>query len=213
MRHLSKLRERRGRWRFRLAARVFWCRWKHSLALLLATLVPFACSTAGGAQTNSPGEYQLKAAFLFNFAKFIEWPPTSFANPQSPFFICVLGMDPFGRTIDDLLAGKAIGNHPVSIERSDELAEERHCQVVFVSSAEKRRVREVLNGLKGTNSLVVGETEGFAAAGGVIQFDLEENHVRFLINTDAADRAGLKVSSKLLSLAKVVHDAPGNDRS
>ena len=115
--------------------------------------------------------------------------------------------------MDDALLGKMIGERGVAIERSKELADARHCQMVFVSSSEKSRVAEILDGLKGTSTLVVGETEGFAAAGGVIQFVLEDNRVRFLINTDATDRAGLKVSSKLLSLARLVHDAPKNDRS
>jgi len=127
--------------------------------------------------------------------------------------ICILGADPFGHAMDDALLGKMIGERGVAIERSKELADARHCQMVFVSSSEKSRVAEILDGLKGTSTLVVGETEGFAAAGGMIQFVLEDNRVRFLINTDATDRAGLKVSSKLLSLARLVHDAPKNDRS
>jgi len=90
--------------------------------------------------------------------------------------------------MDDALQGKTIGDRAVAIERSKDLVDARHCQMVFVSSSEKRRVPEILNGLRGTNVLVVGESDGFAAAGGVIQFALEDNHVRFLINTDAADR-------------------------
>jgi YfiR/HmsC-like len=165
------------------------------------------------AQSSPPGEYQLKAAFLFNFAKFIDWPPASFTNPQASFSICILGADPFGSAMDELLQGKTIGDRRVSVQRSHQIADMRHCQMVFVSSSEKARVREIIEGLKGTNALVVGETEGFAAAGGAIQFAIEDNHVRFLINTDAAERAGLKVSSKLLSLARVVHDGDKNDRS
>ena len=115
--------------------------------------------------------------------------------------------------MDDALQGKMIGDRPVAVERIRDLADARHCQMVFISSSEKRQLREILDGLRGTNALVVGETEGFAAAGGVIQFALEENRVRFLINTDAAGRAGVKVSSKLLSLARVVHDSPKGDRS
>jgi len=183
------------------------------VGLLTAILWSWACVPMSSAQSAAPGEYQLKAAFLFNFAKFIDWPTTSFSNPQERFSICILGADPFGSGMDELLQGKTIADRRVSVERSHQLAEMRHCQMVFVSSSEKARVREILEGLKGTNALVVGETEGFAAAGGTIQFAIEDNHVRFLINTDAADRAGLKVSSKLLSLAHVVHDGDKNDRS
>jgi hypothetical protein len=169
-------------------------------------------ANAANAQTAS-AEYQLKAAFLFNFAKFIEWPPAAFSGPQANFTICILGADPFGHSMDELLQGKTIEDRRVSIERSRQLAEVRHCQMVFVSSSEKSRVREILDGLKGTSVLAVGETEGFAAAGGSIQFAIEDNHVRFVINTDAAGRAGLKVSSNLLSLAHVIHDGEKNDRS
>jgi YfiR/HmsC-like len=115
--------------------------------------------------------------------------------------------------MDDLLEGKTIADRRVSIERSKQVADVRHCQMVFVSASEKSRVREILDGLRGTNVLAVGESDGFAAAGGAIQFAIEDNHVHFVINTDAADRAGLKVSSNLLSLAHVVHDGEKNDRS
>jgi hypothetical protein len=146
---------------------------------------------------------------LFNFAKFVDWPSSSFAGPQSAFSICIMGADPFGRIIDDSLRGKAIGGHPVAVERARDANEARHCQMVFVGYSEKGRVAEILGSLRGTNALIVGETEGFAAAGGAIQFAIEENHVRFLINPDAAERAGLKLSSKLLALATIVHDGRG----
>jgi len=178
------------------------------LVLILSAHAPSAWAQGAGS-----GEYQLKAAFLFNFAKFIDWPEKSFSGPGANFSICILGTDPFGRAMDDLLQGKTIADRRVSVERSRQITEVRHCQIVFVSSSERSRVREILEALKDTNALVVGDTDGFAAAGGAIQFAIEDNHVRFLINTDAADRAGLKVSSKLLSLAHVVHDAERNDRS
>ena len=178
------------------------------LAGALSVCVPIA-----SAQASAPGEYQLKAAFLFNFAKFIDWPVASFSGPEARFSICILGMDPFGRSMDDLLRGKMIADRRVSVERSKQIADVRHCQMVFVSSSEKSHLKEILDGLKGTSVLVVGETDGFAEAGGAIQFAIEDNHVRFLINMDAADRAGLKVSSNLLSLAHVVHDGGKNDRS
>jgi hypothetical protein len=173
----------------------------------------FVCAPISSAQGAATAEYQLKAAFLFNFAKFIDWPPASFAGPQTSFSICILGADPFGHSMDELLQGKTIADRHVTVERSKQVADVRHCEVVFVSSSEKSRVHEILDGLKGTNALAVGETEGFAAAGGTIQFAIEDNHVRFLINKDAADRARLRVSSNLLSLAHIVHDGEKDDRS
>jgi hypothetical protein len=187
-------------------------RFCRSFVALLASALAVGAPIAS-AQASAPAEYQLKAAFLFNFAKFIDWPAASFSGPEARFSICILGLDPFGRSMDDLLQGKMIADRRVSVERSKQIADVRHCQMVFVSSSEKSRVKEILEGLKGTNVLVVGETDGFAEAGGAIQFAIEDNHVRFLINTDAADRAGLKVSSSLLSLAHVVHDGGKSDRS
>ena len=182
-------------------------------ALVLAVLASAPSIPLARAQARPPSEYQVKAAFLFNFAKFIDWRPASFASPQAPFSICLLGKDPFGQVIDDSLQGKSIGEHAVTVQRVKEAAQARHCQIVFAEVSELGSVATILEELRGANVLLVGEADGFAAAGGTIQFTLEENHVRFLINVDAADRAGLKFSSKLLALAKIVHGAAGDGKS
>lgn len=150
--------------------------------------------------------YQVKAAFLLNFAKFIDWSPGTFANPQSPLVVCVLGQDPFGNILDDTLQGKAIGDRPFIVRRLKDKIDARHCQMVFVSSSESPHLPEILESLRGANVVVVGEANGFATSGGMIEFTIEDNHVRFSINTDAANRSGLKFSSKLLALARIVHD-------
>ena len=178
-------------------------RWTMVFLALHLAVPPFTI-----AQSKSAGEYEVKAAFLYNFAKFIDWPANSFAGPQSPFLICILGADPFGRAMDDALQGKMVGSHLVAIQRVKEFADLRHCQMVFVSSSESPRLAKILQSLRGSSVLVVGESEGFAIAGGTIQFAIEQDRVRFLINPDAAENAGIKVSSKLLALAKVVH--PGS---
>lgn len=161
------------------------------------------------AQDSAPAEYQIKAAFLYNFAKFVDWPAGAFPNPQAPFAICILGTDPFGSAIDSLLRGKTVGEHPVVIQRSREPSEVRHCQIVFVSASEKRRLPEIIASLQKANVLIVGDTDHFADSGGTIQLILEEDHVRFAVNVDAADGAGLKISSKLLALARIVHGTEG----
>jgi hypothetical protein len=176
-------------------------------------LVLFTGANQAPAQDNPPSEYQLKAAFLYSFARFIDWPSNSFASPQSPFAICILGLDPFGPAIDDTLRGKTIGEHPVVVQRAKEPAEVRHCQIIFVSSSEKRQLPEILAALQGTGALIVGESDRFADSGGTIQLMLEKNHVRFAINTDAAESAGLRISSRLLVLAKVVHTAAENGKN
>jgi YfiR/HmsC-like len=184
-----------------------WRRFDSGRFAVCIALILTACIS--GVRAQEPSEYELKAAFLFNFAKFIDWPPESFSSAQSPFTICVLGKDPFGRSLDEPLPGKTIGGRPVMIERVKDTLNARRCQIVFVSTSESRNLAEVLDGLHGTSALTVGESEHFAESGGAIQFTVEDKHVRFLINPDAGERAGLKFSSKLLALAKIVHDAPG----
>jgi hypothetical protein len=187
--------------------------WRPPVALVLAALLSSACTPVDRAQANPPGEYQLKAAFLFNFAKFIDWPPTGFSSPQSPFVICILGPDPFGSVMDEVFRDKTIDNRPVAIERFKNIAQFKQCQMLFVGQSESTHLADIIQHLHGACVLLVGESDGFAAGGGTIQFAIEGNRVRFLINTDSAERAGLKVSSKLLSLARVVHDSAKNDRS
>jgi hypothetical protein len=191
--------------RARLSAR--WCL-VACVALILAASLPVERTRA-----QQPSEYELKAAFLLNFAKFIDWPTESFSSPQASFSICVLGKDPFGRSLDDLLPGRTIGGRPVMIVRLKDTLNARHCQIVFVSTSESHNLAEIFDGLHGANTLTVGESEHFAESGGAIQFTVEENHVRFLINPEAGERAGLKFSSKLLALAKIVHEAPPGRRN
>jgi len=169
-------------------------------------LLWFGAYSYADSSSDSPSEYQVKAAFLFNFAKFVEWPADTFASPQAPFAVCVLGEDPFGSLLDAALAGKTMATHPVALRRIKERAEARHCQIVFVSASEVRNYAELMEAVRGSSALLVGDTDGFAALGGMIEFTLEGNHVRFLINPDAAQRAGLMLSSKLLMLARIVHD-------
>jgi YfiR/HmsC-like len=176
--------------------------------LFIAVLIFAFASPAplARSQSSGPTGYEVKTAFLFNFAKFIEWPASSFATPQSPFAICVLGQDPFGNILDATLQGKVIGERPLAVRRLKDKSEARGCQIVFVSTSESLHLADIVGTLRGANVLLVGETNGFAASGGTIEFTFEDNHVRVAINTDAAARSGLMFSSKLLALAKLVHD-------
>ena len=184
--------------------------------LLLQIIVIFSVSVLPAhlpAQSTGPSEYELKAAFLFNFAKFVEWPSSAFANPQSAFLVCVLGPDPFGSALDDALLRHSIQGHAVALLRMKRTVDIVGCQILFVPASERNRLPEVIAKLRGQYVLVIGENEDFASSGGVIQFALEQNHIRFLINTDAADRSGLKFSSKLLALAKIVRDSPATAKN
>ena len=158
------------------------------------------------AQTKSATEYQVKAAFLYNFAKFVDWPPNAFPNPKQTFDICVYGHDPFGSALEDALLGKSIGDRRISLGHATQFQDLAGCRVVFVSSAEREPIADLASRLKGRAVLLVGESDGFAASGGAIQFTIEDGRVHFVINPDAADRAGLKISSKLLQLAIIVRD-------
>jgi hypothetical protein len=185
-------------------------------SLLLQIIVIFSLGVFPAhlpAQSPGPTEYELKAAFLFNFAKFVEWPPSAFANPQSAFLICVLGPDPFGSALDDALLRHSIQGHAVALLRMKRTADIVGCQILFIPASERNRLPEVTAKLRGQSVLVIGENEDFASSGGVIQFALEQNRIRFLINTDAADRSGLKFSSKLLALAKIVRDSPATAKN
>jgi hypothetical protein len=160
------------------------------------------------AQSKVASEYEIKAAFLYNFAKFVEWPAGVFSDPKQPMGICVFGQDPFGHALEDALLGKTVGDHTVMLGHARQLADLAGCQIAFLSSSDGVRLKEILVRVRSQHVLIVGESEGFAAAGGAIQFVLDQNRVRFVINPDAAERAGLKINSKLLALATIVHDSP-----
>jgi YfiR/HmsC-like len=157
-------------------------------------------------QGNPPVEYQVKAAFLFNFAKFVEWPSDTFQSEKSPITLCVFRRDPFGSALDEIIRGKIINNRAVLARRINELSDLKSCQLVFISSVEDKHLSEVIGSLKGRSALLVGEGEGFAERGGGIQLFQEDNKLRFAVNLDSIQRARLTVSSKLLALAKIVHD-------
>lgn len=174
--------------------------------LTVATMLALGGATSSLAQGSPSGEYQVKAAFLYNFAKFVDWPPNSFPDEKTPIALCIFRYDPFGGALDDIIRGKNIDNRRFVARRINEMEELKACQIVFVSAREDKLLPEILNNLKGVNALVVGEGGNFAERGGEIQFYLENNRMRFSVNVDAVQRAGLSISSKLLALAKIVHD-------
>jgi hypothetical protein len=175
-------------------------------SIALAGLLSLAAVTPTRGQDNPSIEYQVKAAFVFNFAKFVEWPSDTFKSENASIIICVFGHDSFGSALDEIIRGQAINNRAVAARRISELPDLKSCQLVFVSSVEDKHLPEILGSLKGMSALVIGQGEGFAERGGGIQFFLEANKLRFAVNVDAIHRARLTVSSKLLALAKIVHD-------
>jgi len=170
-------------------------------ALVSACLIALAIgSGAVLSQETSPTEYQVKAAFLYNFAKFVEWPPEAFASETAPIVIGVLGDSPFGTDLEKMIKGKTINGRELRV-RLVSMVELKQCQMVFICRSEKKRVNEAFSALKGKSTLTISEMERFTESGGMINFVMEGNKVRFEIKGDTARQAGLKISSKLLSLA------------
>ena len=154
------------------------------------------------AQNSQPGEYEVKAAFLYNFAKFVEWPPGAFPSRTSPITIGVLSDERFQSVLGQTLIGKTAQDRALVVRRLDaSLQDASQCHIVFVSSAERGAISDLLNATKGTSVLTVSETEGFAQRGGMVNFLLIENKVRFEINNLSAKNSGLKISARLLQLA------------
>jgi hypothetical protein len=166
--------------------------------LTLAIVLALTLGSSTG-RPESESEYRLKAAFLYNFARFVEWPAG--ALDASPTFrICIVGEDPFGGDLPVVVQGKRLQDRPIEIFRTDG-AELAGCHMVFIGSGETGHAARLLTGVVGRGVLTVGETQEFIRAGGMIGMRLEEDRVRFDVNVDAAQRAGLRMSSQLLKLA------------
>jgi hypothetical protein len=146
-------------------------------------------------------EYQVKAAFLLNFTKFVEWPQSAFEAADSPIAICILGDDPFGAALDRTVAGEVVGGRKLTIQRLKRAPAPKACQELFIRT--DKEISRIPSGL-GPGVLTVGEGESFLRDGGMIAFVIESRRVRFSINLSAAENAGLKLSSRLLSVAKSI---------
>ena len=171
--------------------------------ILCLSLLWLLAVGGGHAQEAPPSEYQLKAAFLLNFAKFVEWPPTAFAGANSPMILGILGENPFGDALERTIRDKTINNRPLVIKEFRSAAEATNCHLLFIGASEKARLPAVLKGLSEAKAsvLTVGEADRFTESGGMINFVRQGNKIRFQINEVAAKGVGLKISSKLLSLA------------
>ena len=154
-------------------------------------------------QENSPSEYQVKAAFLFNFGKFVEWPSGAFTNASDPLVIGVYGANPFHHDLEQLVAGKQIGGHPVAVRQITSLAALKECRVVFLNTPDARQAAEIFAALGQAPTLTVTENlPHFQTSKFMINFSVADGRIRFEINQDTAQLCGLKISSKLLTLAR-----------
>jgi hypothetical protein len=166
-------------------------------------LFPGLCLAAAFASA-APGEYQLKAVFLFNFVQFVEWPEAAFASADAPIVIGVLGTDPFGPVLDEIVRDEKIAQRPLVVKRCARLEEAKSCHLLFISGSEESRFDQIIAQLRGRAILTVGDFDHFARRGGMIRFMSEKNRIRLRINLESARAAGLRLSSKLLRPAEIV---------
>jgi YfiR/HmsC-like len=151
-----------------------------------------------------PPEYVIKAAYIYNFAMFVEWPADAFSRDDSPVVIGIIGTDPFGSALEEIVRDKKVSRKRFIIKRFQSYQDVKDCHILFFNSAETARLSEIVQQLKRAPVLLVGEAPEFARRGGMINFTVEDNKVRCEINVTAARRARLAISSQLLSLAKVI---------
>jgi hypothetical protein len=162
------------------------------------------CSAASDEQPVE--EYRIKAAFLFNFAKFVEWPAGSFENPADPIQLCVLGKNPFGHALDDMVAGKTVDGRPLGVRFPPSAKLAAGCHILFIAAAEMRHAGTIIAELKSSGLLTVEDSDSgnHLSDGAVVLFRLEGDKVKIDIDTAAAEREKLRISSRLLTLARIV---------
>ena len=170
------------------------------LALTLC-LAPGA--SAGFVQGKPSLEYQVKAAFLFNFTRFVRWPAVAYASPDAPFVIGIAGNDPFGTYLDDLVSGEQIDGHRIVVRRYSDIHDLSGCQLLFINLNDQTKERAVLAQASHKNILTVSDADDFIKAGGMLQFYKEDNRVKIEIKLEAVKAAQIDISSKLLQVAKV----------
>jgi len=168
----------------------------------LLALAMLVCSAFAGDLPDTSDEYRVKALFLYNFAKFVEWPSPL---PAAGISIGILGDDPFGDMLAQAIAGKTVNGRGFVVRHVNP-EQARQCQILFVAASERKHLLAVLDAVVGSPVLTVGDMHGFAQAGGMIDFEIIDSKVRFEVNIGAAERGRLKLSSKLLSLARIVRE-------
>ncbi len=151
-------------------------------------------------------EYRLKAAMFYNLTNFVEWPDSAYPDRQAPIVLCILGQDPFATSLASTIPKEIDNGRPLLLRRLQSDKEARGCHILYISSSERKTAEHIFSTLNGSSTLTVGEMTQFAVRGGIIQFSMEDQHVRFDINLEAASRAGLRISSKLLALAQIVNN-------
>jgi hypothetical protein len=170
--------------------------------LFLAVIAALMVQTLSAA--DAPTENQVQAVFLFNFSRFVEWPPQAFATPADPFVIGIVGSDPFGARLDEAVHNEQINGHVLTVRRFHSISDLDNCQILFIDRSESGRLGQILAALDHRSILTVSQADGAAQHGVMIQFANENSRIRLRINVDSARAAGLTISSKLLRPAEII---------
>jgi hypothetical protein len=171
-----------------------------TLSLWLAV----CASPCAWSQDEQTVQYPLKLAFIYNMTKFVEWPPKAFSSATAAVVICIVGHDPFPADAERELRSRMTGGRPIDIRKITTRDNPGVCHVIFISDTEQKNAAGILTGAENTSALTIGEDEGFAERGGVVNLAIQNANIRFEINTGAAERKHLVISSRLLALAKIV---------
>jgi hypothetical protein len=178
------------------------------MAILRAVgLVLIGLLLAAPSRAATPGEYQVKAVFLYNFARFVEWPETAFADPKAPFVVGVFGFDPFGSDLEEAVRGETVRGHPVIVRRVRTAADAANCQILFIHRSERARLAEVLAAVDKTSTLTVSDAADESGQDVMIRFVTQNGRIRMRIDVDSARAARLTISSNLLRSAEIVGSA------
>ena len=172
--------------------------------ILSVILIGLALTSSVRAQDVEANEYEIKAAYLLNFPNFVDWPGSINQDLQSPIHLCLLGSDPLGSALSRMMADRLSRGRSLLLRRVSRTDPVSDCQILYIGPSESKHVPQILDSLHNVSALTVGETDQFAAQGGMIQLVMEDNRIHFKINPTAASEAGIRISSKLLALAQIV---------
>lgn len=181
------------------------------LGMLVASMVlPRSTAAGAGTPTAAPLEYRLKAAYLLNFCKFVAWPERAMEPAEAPIVLCILGRDPFGSALDSI-AGKTVRGRSLEIRYATNLEEIAPCHLLFVSKSMENKLDDIVARTQSAPILTVGDMDGFAQRGGIINFFFKQQRIRFEINPAAAKNAAITISSQLLKLARITPGGQGKE--
>jgi hypothetical protein len=179
------------------------------LLLMLALFGGLHASRVAAQSSSYLAEYKLKSVFIYNFVQFVDWPKSSFTATNSPIVIGVVGVDPFGSLLEEVVKDETVKGHPLRVERFPNAEAIQPCHVLFISRSERDRLPAVFQKISGLSVFTVSDIDRFAERGGIVNFAVQDGKLRYAINIDAAKDAGLNISSKLLRLARIVEPSAG----